>query len=96
MIGEHQIYNNIYQFARRGNIAVLKAYTKKAEDSYHCGFNRLYAAAAEGKLEGRINRFSVIKKPHSNQGICPLHIACVQPKVEILKMLYTANPEYSA
>ena len=96
MIDNDDIFSNLYEFARWGNINVLKAYTKKAEDSYSCGFNRLYAAAAEGHIEGWINKFSVIKKPHSNQGICPLHIACVQPNVTVLKQLYSANPEYSA
>ena len=95
-LDETRIFDNIFVFVRRGNINVLKAYMKKAEDSYRCGFNRLYAEAVSGKIEGRINKFSVLKKPHTNQGICPLHVACIQPDVSILRKLYAVNPEYSA
>lgn len=77
LFDEDDVFDNIYVLVRRGNINCLKAYMRKAEKSWRCGFNRLYPEAVEGKIEGRINRFSVVKKPKTNMSICPLHVACV-------------------
>lgn len=74
---------------------VLKQYIEKAKESYSTGFNKLHVSAITGVFDGSINRFSVIKKANTNMMITPLHLACVNPDVQVLRKLYGVSPEYS-
>ena len=95
-VEEQNILDNLYLFAQRGNINVLKNYMKKAQDNYSCGFNWLHVGAITGELEGSINWFSVVKKAQNNNNISPLHFACINPDVQVLWKLYSVNPDYSS
>lgn len=95
-IDEGDILNNLHLFAWRGNINVIKHYIKKAQETYYCGFNKLHQGAITGELDFTINWFSVAKKASNNDGISPLHFACINPDVSVLRKLYSVNPEYSS
>ena len=60
------------------------------------GFNRYHYIALEKDIEGKINKLSMLKKPHTNKGITPLHIACINPDITVLRKYYSTCPEYSA
>lgn len=89
---------------RRGNIDLLTSRTKKDGptliqrlfDNMGYGFNRYHYLALEDDIEGKINKLSMLKKPHTNMGICPLHVACINPNITVLRKFYSTNPEYSA
>lgn len=80
---------------RKGNLPQAAHYIVKANKNYGFGFNRLHEEALTGKFEGKIPKMSVIKVPHTNKGITPLHCACINPDVSVLRKLYSANPDYS-
>lgn len=100
---ENNLYDSIWIMVRRGNVDLLKGKLKKDGPSLiqrlvnnmGYGFNRYHYLALDGDIEGRINKFSMIKKPHTNKGISPLHIACINPDISVLRKFYTANPDIS-
>ena len=102
-LSENDMYDSIWTMVRRGNIDLLKSKLKKGGptliqrlvDNMGYGFNRYHYLALEGDVEGRINKFSMIKKPHTNKGISPLHVACINPDISVLRKFYTANPDIS-
>ena len=94
-IEESDIYDEMVLLAWTGNMPVLKQYIEKAKESYSTGFNKLHVSAITGVFDGSINRFSVIKKANTNMMITPLHLACVNPDVQVLRKLYGVSPEYS-
>jgi len=101
---EAAIWNLLWIPIRRGNVEFLKSKSKKDGptliqklfDNYGYGFNRYHHIALEDDIEGRINKLSMLKKPHTNKGICPLHVACINPNVTVLRKYYATNPDYSA
>jgi hypothetical protein len=58
------------------------------------GFNHLHlkALTQDDKL-GDFHRANVIKKSNTNNDITPVHCACINPNVNILKELVNANSE---
>lgn len=103
-MSENDLFDYIWLMVRRGNIGLLKSKSKKDGptliqrlfDNMGYGFNRYHYLALEDDIEGKINKMSMLKKPHTNKGICPLHVACVNPNITVLRKFYTTNPEYSA
>ena len=101
---ENQIYNSIATLVRRGNIEVLTSRIKKNEptlfqrcaDNQGYGFNRYHHQALDDDIEGKINKLSMLKRPHTNKGINPLHVACINPNITCLRKYYSTNPEYSS
>ena len=103
-LNENTLYNMIYLMVRRGNIDLLTSRNKKngptffqrCVDNMGYGFNRYHYIALEKDIEGRINKLSMLKKPHTNMSINPLHVACINPNITVLRKYYSTNPEYSA
>jgi ankyrin repeat protein len=103
-IDESSLFQYLYVMIRRGNIDLLKSKNKKDGptliqrlfDNMGYGFNRYHALALEDDVEGRINKLSMLKKPHTNKGINPMHVACINPNITVLRKFYSTNPEYSA
>lgn len=103
-MSEGTVLNCLWEYIRKGDIDFLKAKTdkkgttfmQKCFDNYGYGFNRYHYQALDDDIEGRINKLSMIKKPHTNRSICPLHVACINPNITVLRKYYMANPEYSA
>jgi ankyrin repeat protein len=60
------------------------------------GFNQLHAdvLAKKKDLADKIHRASVTKKANTNKNVTPLHFACINPDVSVLKTLLDANQEY--
>lgn len=96
-------YNYTYEIVRRGNWRLLTSKYKKDGtklmkhicDNYRYWFNRYYYLALENDIQGRINRLGLSKKLKTNKGISPLHVACINPDITVLKKLYTVLPDYS-
>ena len=103
-MSETDMFDYIWLMVRRGNVELLQSKSKKNGptliqrlfDNAGYGFNRYHALAVEDDVEGRINKLSMIKKPHTNRMINPMHIACINPNVTVLRKFYSTNPEYSA
>jgi ankyrin repeat protein len=101
---EADLWDYLWILIRRGNVDFLRSKIKKDGPTLlerlfnNCGygFNRYHHIALEDDVEGRINKMSMLKKPHTNKGICPLHVACINPNITVLRKFYTTNPDYSA
>lgn len=101
---ESSLNDYVWLMTRRGNVDLLTSRNKKDGptliqrlfDNMGYGFNRYHHLALEKDIEGKINKMSMLKKPHTNKGICPLHIACINPDITVLRKFYSANPDYSA
>ena len=65
-----------------------------ADDMSH-GFNRYHYLALEDDVPDRINKFSLMKKPHTNKSITPMHVACINPNLNMLKKFIMINSDFS-
>lgn len=101
---ETDLWDYLWILIRRGNVEFLRSRIKKDGptllerlfNNMGYGFNRYHHIALDDDVEGRINKLSMLKKPHTNKGICPLHVACINPNITVLRKFYTTNPDYSA
>jgi ankyrin repeat protein/predicted DNA-binding WGR domain protein len=92
---EHELISNIPEFLFSGNVKVAEYLLTLAKKRDGFGINEYYIPALTGNLKSvsGIKKQSIIKKAYGIRNTTPLHFACLNPKVEVLKHLYEENPE---
>jgi ankyrin repeat protein len=86
----------VFEAVRAGNRAIAYEMVKNLVKFPNWGFNQLHAdvLAKKKDLADKIHRASVTKKANTNKNVTPLHFACINPDVSVLKTLLDANQEY--
>jgi ankyrin repeat protein len=88
----------IHHLIRGGETKISGYLIKELWPRPHFGFNELHYLALESlkKVSEKITQFrsvSVAKK--APLGLTPLHVACVNPNAEVLKMFLDLNPDFN-
>ncbi|XP_038073028.1 poly [ADP-ribose] polymerase tankyrase-like [Patiria miniata] len=88
---------NIYQAVRAGHHRLAGELIKKTNVGGGYGFNKLHEEVLLVSKPEKLTPFrsvSVLKKPHGNDKITPLHCAAINPNPKILAKLLSIVPNY--
>ncbi|XP_074658150.1 poly [ADP-ribose] polymerase tankyrase-like [Tubulanus polymorphus] len=93
---EDILTNNIVNVIRTGNRKLAAALVADAIKAGH-GFNFLHIEVLKNDDEplSPAKSPSVKKKPYNNDGITPIHCACINPNASYLTTLMSILPEYN-
>ena len=90
--------NYIINAVLKGNIITAKHFLKGINTLSNYGFNALhYQVLGEENIDN-INikvRTSLTKKPQTNNGMTPMHVACINPNVAFLKKLVELGGDWN-
>ncbi|XP_048584119.1 poly [ADP-ribose] polymerase tankyrase isoform X2 [Nematostella vectensis] len=91
------VYDRIWIAIRSGNIELAGYLVSKSLETGYSSFNFLHKEVLLNKTEPltKFRSQSVKKKSYDNQGILPIHAACINPNAKYLKQLLNSVPEYN-
>jgi ankyrin repeat protein/predicted DNA-binding WGR domain protein len=94
---ENQILNKVAVAMRFGNVKVAAYLLERTMKNGGYGLSEFFVPALTGKSEAAVKD---IKKPNCTKkgfgmgNITPIHCACLNPNVSVLRHILTVNPEY--
>jgi ankyrin repeat protein/predicted DNA-binding WGR domain protein len=94
---EGDMLSNVGYALRAGNREVADFLFQRGLKGGGYGLSEYYSPALMGKTVksvSEIKKISCTKKAHGMGQISPIHCACLNPNVEILKHILDCNPEY--
>ena len=89
------LQDRVIDYVRQGMIQEAKYLIKFDFDNEVTDLNRLYYAALSGELPDRFLRISVCKQSYTHRLLSPLHCACINPNLNVLKAMLKVCPTFS-
>jgi ankyrin repeat protein len=91
---ENQLQSLFYVILRAGKKDFAHEILKKIVELNNFGFSKLHLEVlSDVPLADKVNKASVTKAAYQNQGITPLHCACINPDPSFLEALLQTQPD---
>lgn len=90
-----KLADSVIEYVRKGMVAEANYLLGIDEEMGYSDLNRLYVGSLSGNLPKQIVRISVTKQSKFHQMLSPLHCACINPNLDILKSLMKMCPIFS-
>ena len=90
--------NELHKAIRCGNVKIAKLLLEKVQGNFNYGFNQLHSDVLNLKKADDITikvRTSLTKRPQTNLGITPMHVACINPDYRFLKKLVDLGGDWN-
>ena len=90
--------NSLHLSLRSGNIEISKYLLKQVQGNFNYGFNALHSDVLnlEDPNEIKIKvKTSLTKKPQTNFGITPMHVACINPDTRFIQKLVDLGGDWN-